>query len=312
MLLAAAPATMRAQDYPTAPIRVLTGFPPGTTADVSMRIIGPRMTGLLGQSIVVENRPGAGSSIAAAAAARAPKDGYTLLFGSTANLLNGALNAGLSFDFLKDLAPIALMTSAPTVLIVSPETGVKSVAELIQLAKSKPNALSFASSGLTSTTHLTLEMFHALANVKTTHIPYQGSPQAIADMLAGRINGYFAPLSSALAHIRSGKVIGLAITDARRFPLFPELPTMVEAGVPNFEAVLWFGLFAPAGTPPAVIERIALAANDALKADEVVKALGAQAVTALGSTPAEFRQYVETENRRWLSIIATAGLKREP
>ncbi|MDB5805841.1 MAG: extra-cytoplasmic solute receptor [Betaproteobacteria bacterium] len=311
LMSAAAPRDALAQEYPTAPIRVLTGFPAGTAADVSLRIIAPRMSAQLGQQIVVDNRPGAGSSIAAAAAARAPKDGYTLLFGSTANLVNAALSANLSFDFFKDLAPISLMTSAPTVLLVSQETGVKSVAELVALAKAKPGALSFASSGINSTTHLTLEMFHTLAGIKTTHIPYQGSPQVINDMLAGRINGYFAPASVAMPFIRSGKLVALAVTDAKRAPLLPELPTMIEAGVPGYEAVLWFGLLAPAGTPNVVIERVSHAANDALKNDEVVKSLLAQSITALGSTPAQFKSYIESEKSRWAAVIAAAGLKKE-
>jgi tripartite-type tricarboxylate transporter receptor subunit TctC len=310
-LACAAPATGIAQDYPNAPVKVLTGFPPGTAADVALRIIAPRMGALLGQQVVVENRPGAGSSIAAAAVARAPKDGYTLLFGSTANLVNAALNPNLNFDFLKDLAPIALMTSAPTVLIVSPETGVKTVAELVALARAKPGVLSFGSSGPTSTTHLALEMFHTQAGVKTTHVPYQGSPQVITDMLAGRINGYFAPVSSAMPYIRTGKVIALAVTNARRDPLVPELPTMIEAGVPGYEAVLWFGLFAPAGTPPAVFERVSRAANDALRSEEVIKALHAQSVTPLGSTAAQFKSYIDSENGRWTAVINASGLKKE-
>ena len=300
-----------AQDYPNAPVKVMTGFPPGTAADVSLRIMAPRMSALLGQQVVVENRPGAGSSIAAATVARAPKDGYTLLFGSTANLVNAALNPNLGFDFVRDLTPITLMTSAPTVLIVAPETGVKSVAELIALAKAKPGALAFGSSGVTSTTHLALEMFHSLAGVKTNHIPYQGSPQVINDMLAGRIIGYFAPASSAMPFIRAGKVMALAVTDATRVPLLPDLPTMIESGVAGYEAVLWFGLLAPTGVPAAIVERIARAANETLRSDEVVKGLQAQSVTALGGSPAQFRDYIETERVRWAGVIAAAGLKKE-
>ena len=300
-----------AQDFPNAPIRVLTGFPPGTAADVSIRLIAPRMSALLGQQVLVENRPGAGSSIAAAAVARAPKDGYTLLFGSTANLVNAALNPNLGFDFGKDFTPISLMTSAPTVLIVAPETGVKSVAELILLAKSKPGVLAFGSSGISSTTHLALEMFHNLASIKTNHIPYQGSPQVINEILAGRINGYFSPASSAMPFIRSGKVVALAVTDAKRVPLLPDLPTMIEAGVPGYEAVLWFGLLAPTGTPTAVVERLTRAANEALKNEDLIKALQAQSVTALGNTSSQFKDYIEVERIRWATVITAAGLKKE-
>lgn len=303
------PAAVQAQDYPTAPVRFIAGFPPGTTADISARVIGPRMSQILGQQIVVENRSGAGSSLAAAAVARAPKDGYTLLICSTANVINAAMNPNLNFDFYADFAPITLMTSAPTVLVVTPELGVKSVKELIALARSKPDALSFGSSGVASTTHLAVELFGSLAGVKVTHVPYPGSPQVVADLLAGRIHGYFSPASTVMGQVRAGKLLALAVTDARRNPVIPDLPTMIEAGVPNFESVLWFGLVAPSGTPQPVIDKLSRAANEALNSDDIVKALLAQTVTVIGGTPEAFRQHIANENKRWTAVIIGAGLR---
>jgi tripartite-type tricarboxylate transporter receptor subunit TctC len=300
----------RAQDYPTAPVHIVSGFPAGTTADISARVVGARIGQILGQQLVVENRPGAASSLAAAAVARAPKDGYMLFVGSAANVINAAMNPNLPFDFMKDFAPIALLTSTPTVLVVHPELGVKSVRELVALAKARPDAISFGSSGVASSTHLALELFNSLAQVKITHVPYTGSPQVVTDLLAGRIHGYFSPASTVMGHVRAGKLIALAVTDAGRSPIVPELPTMIEAGIPGFESVLWFGLVAPAGTPEPIIARLARAANEALKSDEVGKALAAQSVARIGGTPEEFRRHIENEAKRWTAVVTGAGLRK--
>ncbi len=299
-----------AQDYPTAPVHIISGFPAGTTADISARVVGARIGQILGQQFVVENRPGAASSLAAAAVARAPKDGYTLFVGSAANVVNAAMNPGLPFDFMKDFAPIALLTSTPTVLVVHPELGAKSVKELVALAKARPEAISFGSSGVASSTHLALELLNSLAQVKITHVPYTGSPQVVTDLLAGRIHGYFSPASTVMGHVRAGKLVALAVTDAERSPILPDLPTMIEAGVPGFELVLWFGLVAPAGTPEPIIARLARAANEALKSDEAGKALQAQSVARIGGTPEEFRRHIENERRRWTAVVAAAGLRK--
>jgi tripartite-type tricarboxylate transporter receptor subunit TctC len=300
----------RAQDYPTAPVHVISGFPAGSTADISARVIGARMSQSLGQQLVIENRAGAGSSLAAATVARAPKDGYTLFVCSTANIVNAAVNSNLSFDIIKDFAPVALITSTPTVLVVTPGLGVKSVAELVALARAKPDAITFGSSGVASTTHLALELLKILANVNITHVPYTGSPQVVTDLLAGRIDGYFSPASTVMEHVATGKLRALAVTDARRNPITPDLPTMIEAGIPDFEAVLWFGLMAPAGTPQPVIDKLSRAANEALKSDDVVKPLLAQSIAPLGNTPDEFRRHIEAESKRWSTVVTTAGLRK--
>ena len=308
--LACSAGLAQAQDYPNAPIRLISGFPAGSTADISARVVGAKMGQILGQQIVVENRLGAASSIAGAQAARAPADGYTLFVSSAANMINAAVNSNLNFDIMKDFAPITLITSTPTVLAVIPELGVKDVKELTALAKAKPDTLSFGSSGTGSSTHLALELYKSLANVKITHVPYTGSPQVITDMLAGRIHGYFSPASTVAGHVAAGKLIALGVTDAKRSPFFPNLPTMIESGVPDCESVLWFGISAPTGTPQPIIDKLSRAANEALKSDEVVKSLNGQTVAAMGGSPAEFRRFMEAELKRWNAVVATAGLRK--
>jgi tripartite-type tricarboxylate transporter receptor subunit TctC len=277
---------------------------------MSARVVGAKIGQILGQQFVVENRPGAASSLAGAAVARAPKDGYTLYIASAANMINAAMSASVPFDVLKDFAPIALITSTPTVLVVTPELGVKSVKELIALAKAKPDTLSFGSSGVGSSTHLALELLKHLANVKITHIPYKGSPEVVTDLLAGRIHGYFSPASTVMGHVRAGKLVALAVTDARRSTIIPDLPTMIEAGVPNFESVLWFGLAAPAGTPQPIIDKLNRAANEALKSDDLITSLKAQSVAVHGGSPEEFRRHMESEHKRWTAVVQGAGLRK--
>jgi tripartite-type tricarboxylate transporter receptor subunit TctC len=303
-------AAARADDYPNAPIHLISGFPPGSTADISARVVGARMGQILGQQFVIENRVGAGSSLAAVQVARAAKDGYTLYVGNAANVINAAMSSNLNFDFYKDFEPVTLITSTPTVLAVTPELGVKNVKELIALAKAKPGELSFGSSGVGSSTHLALELFNSLAQVKITHIPYSGSPQVITDMLANRVQGYFSPASTVMGHVQAGKLVGLAVTDPKRSPILPELPTMIESGLPDFESVLWFGIEAPAGTPQPIIDKLARAANEALKSDEIVSSLKSQTIATLGSTPEEFRKHLESERKRWTAVVEGAGLRK--
>src|SRR5258708_30335834 len=202
------------------------------------------------------------------------------------------------------------ITSTPTVLAVTPELGVKSVKELVALAKAKPDSLSFGSSGVGSSTHLALELFKSSAQVKITHIPYSGSPQVITDMLANRLQGYFSPASTVMGHVQAGKLVALAATDAKRSPIIPDLPTMIESGVPDFESVLWFGIEAPAGTPQPIIGNLSRAANEALKSDEIVSSLKAQTVQTLGGSPEDFRKHIESERKRWTAVVEAAGLPK--
>jgi len=307
--LAASPSW--AEDYPTRPVRVMVGFPAGSGADMTARVVGQRMGQLLGQQLVVENKPGAGSSLAADIAARSPKDGYTLLLATIANVINAAVTPNLSFDFIKDFTPIVRLTTTPNILVVHPSVGVKSVKELIALAKAKPDELSFASSGVATGTHLAAELFKVMAGVQMVHVPYAGSPQAVTDLLAGRIQLFFSPASSVLQHVRDGKLVALASTEAERTAVAPDLPTMIEAGLPGFEAGLWFGLVAPAGTPKDIVDKLARAANEALRTDEVKKALTPQGLDLVGGSPEDFARYLDNEMKRWSTVAQAAGLKKQ-
>jgi tripartite-type tricarboxylate transporter receptor subunit TctC len=301
-----------ADDYPARPIRVVVGFSAGSGADISARVVGQRMGQILGQQIVVENKTGAGSSLAAEQVARAPKDGYTLLMATIANVINAVVNPNLSFDFRKDFAPVVRLTTTPNILVVHPSVGVKSVKELIDLAKAKPDQLSFASSGVATGTHLAAELFKVMTGVKMVHVPYAGSPQAVTDLLAGRVQVFFSPASTVLQHVREGKLVALASTEAKRAAMAPDLPTMAEAGLPGFETGLWFGLVAPVGSPKEIIDKLARAGNEALKADEVGKALAPQGIDLVGGSPEEFARYLDGEMRRWATVAEAAGLKTQP
>jgi tripartite-type tricarboxylate transporter receptor subunit TctC len=303
-------AAARADDYPTRPIRVMVGFSAGTGADITARVVGQRMGQILGQQIVVENKAGAGSSLAAEFVARAPKDGYTLLIASIANPINAVVGSNLSFDFPKDFTPIVRLTTTPNVLVVHPAIGVKSVRELIDLAKAKPDQLSFGSSGVATGTHLSAELFKVMAGVKMVHVPYGGSPQAVTDLLAGRIQVLFSPASTVLQHVREGKLVALASTETKRTAIAPDLPTMVEAGLPGFETGLWFGLMAPAGTAKDIVDKVNSAANEALKADEVAKALAPQGIDVVGGSPDDFARHLDNEMKRWATVAEAAGLKK--
>jgi len=301
-----------ADDYPARPIRVVVGFSAGSGADISARVVGQRMGQILGQQIVVENKTGAGSSLAAEQVARAPKDGYTLLMATIANVINAVVNPNLSFDFRKDFAPVVRLTTTPNILVVHPSVGVKSVKELIDLAKAKPDQLSFASSGVATGTHLAAELFKVMTGVKMVHVPYAGSPQAVTDLLAGRVQVFFSPASTVLQHVREGKLVALASTEAKRAAMAPDLPTMAEAGLPGFETGLWFGLVAPVGSPKEIIDKLARAGNEALQSDEVAKALAPQGIDLVGDSPEEFARYLDGEMKRWATVAEAAGLKKQP
>jgi tripartite-type tricarboxylate transporter receptor subunit TctC len=304
------PAEAPAQNYPNRPVRIVVGFPAGTSADIAARVVGARMSQILGQQFVVENKPGAGSNLAADQIARAPKDGYTLLMANISNTIRTAANSNFSFDIQKDLVPIVRLTTVPNVLVVHPSIGVKTVKELIALAKAKPDALSFGSSGVATGTHLAGELFKMQTGIKMVHVPYPGSPQAVADLVAGRIQVLFSPASTVLPQVRAGKIIALASTEAKRTAAAPDLPTMTEAGVPSYETGLWFGLMAPAGTPKDVIEKLNHAANEALKSDEVSKATKPLGIELVGGSPDEFARFITSEIKRWNEVVKAAGLQK--
>jgi tripartite-type tricarboxylate transporter receptor subunit TctC len=299
-----------AQDYPARPVRVMVGFAPGSSADVTARILSQRLSAIFGQQFIVEIKPGASSGLAAEFVARAPKDGYTLFIGSSANITNQAINPNLNFDMAKDFAPIALATTAPVILVVHPSTGVNSVAELIALAKAKPGEVLYASTGVGAAPHLAAELFAMRTGVKLVHVPYQGSPQAVTDLLAGRVAMMFSPSSAVMSQVEAGKLTALASAAAKRPYIAPNIPTMAEAGLPDFDTSIWFGLMAPTGTPRDVVDKLARAVGEAVRSDEATKMLQAQGFDALSGGPDEFARTIQSEIKRWGDVAQAAGLKK--
>lgn len=298
------------ESYPTRPVRLIVGFAAGSTADVGARILSRRLGEIMGQSIVVENHPGAGSMVSTEYVARAPKDGYTLLLGTIAATINTTLSPGQSVNFIKDLEPIVLVGSIPNILVVYPPLGVNNVKELIALAKAKPDQISYASAGVGSSPHLSAELFKQMAGVRLTHVPYQGSAQAVTDLIAGRVQVMFSPASTVLAFIKKGSLKALASTESKRTSIAPNLPTMSEAGLNGFETSVWFGILAPSGTSPAIVKKVSGAVNEALKDEQLLKLMRAQGMDALGGTPDEFSRYIASETAKWANVINTAKIRK--
>jgi tripartite-type tricarboxylate transporter receptor subunit TctC len=301
----------RAQsDYPNKPIRLVVGFTPGSVADITARVLGNRMGQILGQSVVVENRPGAASNLAAEFVARSAKDGYTLFLPGSANIANAAINPNLPFDIAKDFAPIALVNAAAVILVVHPSVAAANVQELIAFAKSKPGELSYASTGIGSAPHFSGELFMQRTGVKLVHVPYQGSPQAATDLLAGRVPVMFSPATAVIALVQDGKLKVLASTGSKRAGILPDVPTMIESGMPDFDTAIWFGLMAPAGTPRDVVDKLARAVREAVKSNDVVAAWRPQGVDPLDGGPDELARLIASELKRWGDVATAAGLKK--
>ena len=311
MLLLAASSIAQAQsDYPNKPVRLIVGFTPGSSADITARVLGNKMSQILGQSIVVEARPGAGSNIAAEFVARAPKDGYTLFLGASANVTNAALNPNLPFDLAKDFAPIELVSTAAVILVVHPSVAANNVKELIALAKGKPGELIYASTGIGSAPHLSGELFQQTAGVKLVHVPYQGSPQAATDLLAGRVQVMFSPATAVISLVQTDKLKVLGSATAKRTGILPDVPTMIEAGMADFETSIWFGLMAPAGTPREVTDKLGKAVREAVQSPEVVNAWRPQGIDPISGGPDQFARYIASELKRWGDVATAAGLKK--
>src|SRR5476651_313926 len=315
ILLIAALAVMSpaaAQDtYPTRPIRLIVGFAAGSSGDVTARIVSRKLGELLGQSVIVENRPGASSMIATEYVARSNKDGHTLLLATIAATINTTLNPDKGANFEKDLAPIALVGTLPNILIVNPQLDVSDVKGLIALAKQKPDELFYGASGLGSGPHLATELFKQMTAVKMTGVLYPGSAQTVTDLIAGRIQVMFSPASTALGLIKAGKVKALATTQAKRASVAPDLPTISEAALPGYDTGVWFGILGPAGTPAPIVDKISKATNDALKDPETLKALHAQGLDALGGSPDDFARFIKNETERWARVIRGMDAAKE-
>ena len=300
----------QAQTYPTHPIRLVVPFPAGGTTDILAREVGQKLSVSLGQSVVIDNRPGAAGNIGSDLVAKSAPDGYTLLMCTVStHAINPNLYAKLPYDHLKDFVPVVLVASVPNVLEVTPALPVNSVADLIRLAKEKPGQINFASSGSGTSIHLSGELFKTQAGVDMTHVPYKGSAPALTDLIGGQVQVMFDNLPSSLPQIKAGKLRAIAVTSAQRAPALPDIPTIAESGLPGFEATSWFGIVAPTGTPPAIIARINADVNQWLQSPEAREKLLAQGALAAGGTPEQFAAYIRAETEKWAKVVKASGAK---
>jgi tripartite-type tricarboxylate transporter receptor subunit TctC len=310
MASVAAATSVPAQTYPTQPIKVLIGFGPGSAADILARLVGKQMEVSLGQPVVVENRPGNSSMIAAEAVARASADGYTLFMATIANTLNPAETKS-NFNLGRDLAPIVLLGIVPNVLVAHPSVPADNLQELIALAKSKPESLTFGSSGYATASYMAAELFNAKAGTKILAVPYQGgSNQAVSDLLSGRITLMFNVAATLAPHVEAGKLKAFAVAQSKRASIMPDVPTLAEAGMPGYDAGIWIGLLAPPGTPPAIIDKLSGAANEALSTEEVRTALKRQGTDPVGGTPTEFAGFIRADIEKWAAVLASSNSRK--
>jgi tripartite-type tricarboxylate transporter receptor subunit TctC len=298
-----------AQTYPVHPIRLIVPFAPGGTVDVIARLIGVRMTEITGQAVVVDNRGGAGGVLGTELVARAPGDGYTLLLHSAAIAYEPALRAKLPYDALKDLAPISRVGTTPNLLVVNPAFPAHSARELVALAKQKPGVITFGTGGIGSSSHLAVELFRTLSGTTFNHVPYKGAGPALTDVIGGQVNFMIATMPGALPHVKSGRLRALGISSLRRSSALPDVPTIAESGVPGYEYVAWFGLFAPASTSRAFIDTINDLVRRAIANPDTRAKLEVEGVEPQATTPVQFRDSVAAEMARWIKIIEAAGIK---
>jgi tripartite-type tricarboxylate transporter receptor subunit TctC len=300
-----------AETYPSHAIRIFVGFGPASSADILARLLARQMEPKLGKPVVVENRPGNSSMVAADAVARASPDGYTLFMATVANTLNPAETES-SFNLGRDMAPVALLGVVPNVLVVHPSVPAHNLKELIELARTKPDSLIFGTSGAGTASHLAAELFNGKAGSKVLAVHYPGgSSQAVNDLLAGRTTAMFNVAATLAPYVAAGSVRAIAVAQPKRSGIMPDVPTMDEAGMPGFDAGIWMGLLAPAKTPPDVVETLSAAANEALQSELVQTALKQQGIDALGGGPREFSKFIAADIEKWTSVLAAAGLKKQ-
>jgi tripartite-type tricarboxylate transporter receptor subunit TctC len=299
----------QAEPWPSRPVKLIVPTPPGGATDRLARILATELGKSFGQSFVVDNRGGAGGSLGTAAVAKAPADGYTLLFTGVFNTINPGLYTKLPFDYVNDFVHIAPMTQGPNVLVARPDFAPSTVAQLVALAKAKPGALDFGSGGNGTSGHLTMEMFQRMAGIRLNHVAYKGAAPALQDVLAGVVPMMAINQDTAIPHIAAGKLKALAVTSRQRNPVFPNVPTFVEAGFPDLVVTSWAGLDAPKGTPPAIIERLHAATVKAVMSKEVQDRLSGEGWVPFATPQAEFDQFVKAETARWLRTIKEAGIQ---
>ena len=298
-----------AQDYPSRPIRVVVPYSAGGSSDGPMRVIAQEMSKQLGQQMVVENKPGQGAMLGSADVVKAPPDGYTLLLASNPNAISASLYSKLTHDPVEDFEPISLLASEQAVLLVNPSVPAKNLREFIAYVKARPGKVDYSSSGNGSAQHLFMAMFLSQAGIQMNHIPYKGSAQAVTDLLGGQVSAAMPGLAAMRGHIRDGKARALAVTGAKRASAAPEIPTMMEQGMKDYELYVWMGMLAPKGTPAPIIERLHREFVTALRAPAVKTFMDTAAIEAVGSTPAEFGKFFREEKVRWAKVIKETGAR---
>ena len=297
-------------DYPTKPIRVVVTFPPGGSADAVVRMLVPRLTEKLGQQVVVDNRPGAGGNIGLSIVAKAPPDGYTLGVGAAGALaVNSSLYAQMPFDPLKDFEPVGMLAAIPFVIVGNPAQPARSLKELISLAKSQPGKLSIGHGGNGTAMHLTGALFTQMADIKMVEVPYKGTGPAVMDVLGNQIPLAVADLPASLQHIKAGKLVAYAVSSPQRLPVLPDVPTVAEAGLAGYDSTGWFGVVAPAGTPPAIVARLNAEINAALKDEQIKSSMRNLGVEPAPGTPEAFDAYIRGETVKWANVVKRANIK---
>ena len=311
LALAASFPALAADPYPARPVRMIVAVPPGGPADILARLVAPKLTDALGQTVVVDNRPGANGNIAYEMAARAPADGYTFVLVAAGVVINPSLYREVRYHPLRDFTAITQGISVPNILIVHPAVPAASVSELVALAKSRPGKIAFASAGNGTSGHLALELFKQRAGIDVTHVPYKGGGPALAELVAGQVQALFSLALAATQQVKAGRARALAISSGKRSPVAPELPTVAELGFPGYEVVGWFGWLAPAQTPAPIVARLNVEIVKALNAPDVRERLLSQSSEPVGNTPREFAAFMKSESEKWAGVIKRAGIRME-
>jgi len=299
------------QGYPNKPVKLVVPFTPGSATDILARTLGQKLSEQWGQPVIVENRAGAGGTIGAGVVAKSPPDGYTLMVHSSGHAVNASMYPTLPYDTTKDFVEVATLGGQPNVLVVAPASGLRTVADLIAAAKKSPGALNYGSAGIGSGTHVNAEKFKLAAGIDAVHIPYKGTPEAITDTMTGRVTYFFSPISAALPNIREGKLVALGVSTAKRSSALPNVPTIAESGLPGFDYNLWVGLWAPAGTPQDIVEKINADVAKVLAMPDVRERLAALGAEPMVMTSADFRKFMREEIDDAAKVVKAAGIKAQ-
>ena len=298
-----------AQTYPAKPVKIVVPSAPGGGTDIIGRLLAKAFTSAFGQSFYVENKPGAGNLIGIEAVAHAPADGYTLLFVPSPLVLNPILYKKVNYDPIKDFAPISLAATAPNIFVIHPSVKANNLRDWIALGKKDASALNYASAGVGTSPHMSMELFNYMAGIQALHVPYKGTSPAVTDLLGGQVNGMFSNALTVMPHIQSGKVRPLAVSGIKRLDILPDVPTVMEAGVPNYVSLQWYGLVAPAGTPPAIIQTLNAEMVKALQSKEIKEKLASEGAEPVGSSPLEFANLIKSDYQKWAGVAKRAGIE---